>query len=171
MTDLLVDIAAAQVGVREEGGNNCGAKIREFQKATDLKPAAWPWCAAFVDWCLREWLSKPAALAWLNLQISTPEQWRPKTAQAYGLLDWARSRPKTTIILPEDVRAKAGDIVLFDFSHVGIVEYDTGAGQILTLEGNTNGRGDRDSATGDGVWRKTRPKTIVRNFIRLRPAV
>ncbi len=170
MTSLLVDIAAAQVGVREEGGNNCGAKVREFQKATDLKPGAWPWCAAFVDWCLREWLAKPTAISWLNLQASTPEEWRPKTALAYGFLAWAKSRPKTTLILPEDVRAQAGDIVVFDFSHVGIVEYDTGAGQLLTLEGNTNGRGDRDSETGDGVWRKTRPKSIARNFIRLRPA-
>jgi hypothetical protein len=169
MTSLLVDIAAAQVGVREEGGNNCGAKIREFQKATDLKPGAWPWCAAFVDWCLREWLAKPAALSWLNLQTITPEEWRPKTALAYGFAAWAKSRPKTTILLPEDVRAQAGDIVVFDFSHVGIVEYDTGA-QLLTIEGNTNGRGDRDSETGDGVWRKTRPKSIARNFIRLRPA-
>jgi hypothetical protein len=64
--------------------------------------------------------------------------------------------------------ARPGDIVVFDFSHVGIVESESGS-HIVTLEGNTNGRGDRDSESGDGVWRKTRSKSIARNFIRIRP--
>jgi hypothetical protein len=50
------------------------------------------------------------------------------------------------------------------------VESESGS-QIVTIEGNTNGRGDRDSESGDGVWRKTRPKSIARNFIRIRPVV
>lgn len=168
MTRLLAQIAAEQVGVREIGGNNNGEKIREYQTATDLAPAAWPWCAAFVDWCIREWLDRPGVRDWLNLQASTPEQWRPKTALAYGFLGWARSKPKTTIILHDRDMARPGDIVVFDFSHVGIVESESGS-QIVTIEGNTNGRGDRDSETGDGVWRKSRSKSIARNFIRIRP--
>ena len=170
MTKLLAEIAASQIGVREEGGNNNGAKIRDYQKATDLKPASWPWCAAFVDWCIAEWLDRPGVRDWLNLQASTPEDWRPKTALAYGFLGWAKARPKTTIILHERELARPGDIVVFDFSHVGIVESDSGH-QIITLEGNTNGRGERDSESGDGVWRKARQKTIARNFIRIRPSV
>jgi GH24 family phage-related lysozyme (muramidase) len=38
----------------------------------------------------------------------------------------------------------------------------------LSIEGNTNGRGDRDSVTGDGVWEKKRAKSLVRKFIRWR---
>ena len=170
MTNLLAQIAAEQIGVREEGGNNNGSKIRDYQKATDLKPASWPWCSAFVCYCIAEWLDRPGVRDWLNLQASTPEEWRPKTALAYGFLGWAKSRPKTTIILHDRELARPGDIVVFDFSHVGIVESDSGH-QIITIEGNTNGRGERDSESGDGVWRKARQKTIARNFIRIRPAV
>ena len=168
MNQLLAEIAASQVGVREVGGNNNGAAIRNFQKATNLKPADWPWCSAFVCYCISEWLDKPGVREWLNLQSSTPEEWRPKTALAYGMLDWAKARPKTTIILHDREWAKPGDIVVFDFSHVGIVESDSGY-QIVTLEGNTNGKGERDSESGDGVWRKVRHKTLARNFIRIRP--
>jgi hypothetical protein len=170
MTRLLAEIAAAEVGVREIGGNNNGSKIRDYQKATDLKPASWPWCAAFVDWCMREWLARPGVRDWLNLQSSTSEEWRPKTALAYGFIGWAKSRPKTSVILHDRDLAQPGDIVVFDFSHVGIVESDSGH-QIITIEGNTNGRGERDSESGDGVWRKARQKTIARNFIRIRPVV
>ena len=168
MIDRLVAIAARQIGAREEGGNNCGNAIRTFQRATDLQPDAWPWCAAFVDWCVSKWLAEPGVEGWLGLQVSTPHQWRPKTALAYGFLKWAKDRPKTVSIHPDTAQAQPGDIVVFDFSHVGIVEFDADD-KLITIEGNTNGRGDRDSATGDGVWRKTRPKSLARNFIRIHP--
>lgn len=164
----LLAIAQSQIGVRETGGNNCGAKIREYQSATDLAPASWPWCAAFVDWCLREWVRDAEVAKWLNLQVSTPEEWRPKTALAYGLTSWATGRPKTTAIYGEKDKAQPGDIVTFDFSHVGIVLEDAGD-SIVTVEGNTNGKGERDSESGDGVWRKIRTKTLAKDFIRIFP--
>jgi hypothetical protein len=58
--------------------------------------------------------------------------------------------------------------VTFDFSHTGIVLEDDGK-YIVTVEGNTNGKGDRDSESGDGVWRKIRRKTLAKNFIRIHP--
>jgi len=39
------------------------------------------------------------------------------------------------------------------------------------VEGNTNGRGDRDSLFGDGVWKKTRKKTLVKDLIRINPSI
>ena len=126
-------------------------------------------CAAFVDWCIKEWLEDSQATKWLNLQRSTPEQWRPKTALAYGLTSWAKKRPNTTRIFTEKDKAKAGDIVTFDFSHVGFVVSDNGH-WIETLEGNTNGKGERDSESGDGVWKKIRKKTLVKDLIRINPS-
>jgi hypothetical protein len=169
MINKLVEIAQNEVGVREVGGNNRGARIREYQAATELAPAAWPWCAAFVDWCIKEWLDDPKAVQWLNLKNRTPEMWRPKTALAYGLTSWARNRPNTTRIFTERDKAMPGDIVTFDFSHVGIVVKDNGF-SIETIEGNTNGRGDRDSESGDGVWKKIRKKTLVKDLIRINPS-
>ncbi|MEI8082747.1 MAG: permease, partial [Actinomycetes bacterium] len=83
-----------QVGVREVG-NNGGTQVRAYQGATDLDPGAWPWCAAFVCWCLREWIKDPENTKWLSLQHSTPEQWRPKTAGAFAYLLWQQAHPST----------------------------------------------------------------------------
>lgn len=169
MLSRLVQIAEKEVGVRETGGNNSGRRIREYQTATNLKPAAWPWCAAFVNYCIREWVSDPGVVSWLSLRSLTPESWRPKTALAYGYYSWSKDRPRTTLILDENQTSAPGDIVMFDFSHVGIVVQDLGD-TIQTIEGNTNVRGERDSVSGDGVHRKVRPRSIVRNFLRIRPA-
>jgi hypothetical protein len=169
MLEKLIAIAESQVGVREIGGNNRGDKIREYQTATDLAPGAWPWCAAFTDWCIKEWLEDSQVAKWLNLKNRTPEEWRPKTALAYGLTAWAKKRPNTTRVFSEKDRAKLGDIVTFDFSHVGFVVSDNGI-WIETLEGNTNGKGERDSESGDGVWRKVRKKTLVKDLIRINPS-
>jgi hypothetical protein len=164
LNKLIADIATVEIGVKEHG-NNSGAKIREYQACTTLRPAAWPWCAAFVCWVIDQWLEDPKAVAWLNLKTLTPEKWRPKTALAYGFLQWAKDRPATTEILSDKAKAQAGDIVVYDFSHVGIVIQDKGS-RIITVEGNTNGAGSRE---GDGVYRKDRPKSIARNFIRIVP--
>lgn len=171
MITKLADIAESQIGKREEGGNNIGPAVREYQGASNLPPGAWPWCAAFVDWCVREWLRDEQARRWLNLQVNTPEQWRPKTAAAFGLIEWAKGKPNSTRILPEGATALRGDIVVFDFSHVGIVLGQPDLDVIETVEGNTNGRGERDSKSGDGVWRKFRDRSLVRNFIRIRPVL
>ena len=80
--------------------------------------------------------------------------------------EWARDHGQ--IVLPESAPARAGDIAVFDFSHVGIVVGDqVDPGFIETVEGNTDGPGSRD---GDGVWRKGRPKHLVKCFIRWKPA-
>jgi hypothetical protein len=164
MISRLAKIAESQVGVRESGGSNSGAAIRKYQAATSLEPDKWPWCAAFVDWCIAEWLKDAEAVAWLALKVRTPEAWRPKTALAYGFLNWAKNRPNTSDILLPTEKAQAGDIVMYTFSHVGIVISDNGK-TIQTVEGNTNGEGSRD---GDGVYFKTRNKSLVKRFVRIK---
>lgn len=164
-----VDIAVSQIGIREEGGNNNGAQIREYQQATWLKPDSWAWCAAFVDWCLREWLhTSDEACKALGLDSAKEiEAWRNKDASAFGAIKWGQS--KGLYITDEKEQAKAGDLVVFDFSHIGIVIEDQlpGKDYIVTVEGNTNGKGERDSVSGDGVWRKERKTSLVKNYIRI----
>lgn len=169
MIEKLADIARSQIGVKEVGGNNRGTKIREYQSATNLEPAAWPWCSGLVCWCVREWLKDPEVVKWLNLKVLTPEKWRPRTAAAFGLIEWAKKHPDTTEVLPETAQAKVGDIVIFDFSHTGIV-VGTTKGSILCVEGNTNQRGDRESNSGDGVWLKTRKNSLTRAYVRIHPS-
>lgn len=152
----MVEIALAEVGVREEGRNS-GPRVRQYQAATWLEPGPWPWCAAFTCWVLKEWLKRhpsPPVKNW--------ETWRCKDASAFGWEKWARARGLA--VLPETEKAKAGDFVIFDFSHIGIVVKDQINDLIYTVEGNTNGRGERE---GDGVWTKIRDHRLAKCYIRL----
>lgn len=160
----LVDIAVAEVGFKETEGANLGPEVRKYQLASSLEPAAWPWCMAFVDWCVREWLRAPDVRAALKLaDDAAVERWRPRTALAFGAETWAREHGLR--VLEEGDQAQAGDIITFDFSHVGIVRLDEVQGHpIQTVEGNTNGAGSRD---GNGVWLKARPDQLTRRYIRL----
>ena len=166
--EKLVEIALSQVGVKEVGGNNRGAKVREYQASTSLKPAAWPWCAAFCCWTLEQWLKDKEVVEWLNLD-TTPAKWRPRTAAAFGFIKWAKDRPATTEVLPETAKPQVGDLAIFDFSHIGIVVKVNGK-SFQCVEGNTNQKGTRDSDSGDGVWLKTRTSSLVRNYIRIHPS-
>lgn len=159
----LVAVARSQVGVRESA-NNTGSEVAKYQMATWLKPGPWPWCAAFVSWCVREWLRDPAVLA--HLQFKNPseaELWRCKDARAYGWEEWAWR--KVLGVYGDTAEPKVGDVVTYDFSHVGIVA-EVHKGHIITIEGNTNGEGSRE---GDGVYIKKRSRGIVRKYIRLVP--
>jgi hypothetical protein len=165
----LVNIALAEVGTREEGGNNKGKRIKEYQKATWLEPDAWPWCAAFTAWLLQEWLKDDEVVFALSIPPDKENEWRCKDASAFGWEKWANA--KGLKVLPETAKAKAGDIVIFDFSHIGIVVADQVGVTIQTVEGNTNGAGDRESTTGDGVWQKKRNRSLVKCYIRLTETV
>jgi len=162
----LARIALTQEGVREEGGNNNGPKIREYQAATWLEPASWPWCAAFVDWAVDRWVKTlPSNHPLFGSML--PAAWRPMTAGAFDLLEWAKKRK--LMILPREAATEAGDIVVFDMSHCGIVvaDHERTTPLIRTVEGNTGPAGKRDSTTGDGVFQKKRHRSIIRGFIRL----
>jgi hypothetical protein len=157
LQDAILTIAAAEVGTREDGGNNRGVRIEEYQRATWIAVGAWPWCAAFCAWVLRE------AIRQSGRQLKHC----PDPA-AYGWERWGRNHGWA--LLTEAERAQPGDFVTFDFSHIGIVTADAGD-TILTIEGNTNGRGDRDSVSGDGVWRKERARGLVKTFLRIPDAL
>ena len=61
--EKLVELAKNEVGTREGAVNNTGARIVEYQGATWLQPGAWPWCAAFTCWLMRELLEDEAVLS------------------------------------------------------------------------------------------------------------
>ncbi len=173
----LIEIAHQQVGTREGPVNNTGARVVEYQGATWLQPGAWPWCAAFTCWLMREILEEEDVRGYLReyfhrpeLTFAQAEKVRCRDASAYGWEKWARSHGFQ--VLSEDHLARAGDFVVFDFSHIGLVIDDQSslAAKITTIEGNTNGRGDRDSESGDGVWLKQRDRTLTKSYIRIFPS-
>jgi hypothetical protein len=168
---LLAQLAEKEIGRKETKGRNLGPAVRKYQAATNLDPGAWPWCSAFVCWALEQWLSDPANVRWLALKSTTPAKWRPKTALAYSFIAWAEARPATCTILPDTAEPQPGDLVVYDFSHIGIVKESRGD-KFVAIEGNTSGmRADgTPSREGDGVYVKVRPRSLARCFIRIRPS-
>lgn len=166
--DKLIGIAKNELGTREGPTNNTGARIVEYQGATWLAPGAWPWCAAFTAWIMREWLEDEDVRKSLNLaSFSLAEKWRCRDASAFGWEKWALQRGLP--VQPETQKARAGDFVVFDFSHIGLVIEDqvSTKAKIKTIEGNTNGKGERDSESGDGVWYKERVPSLTKSYIRI----
>ena len=149
--EKIVAVASAEVGVRESKKNG-GAEIEGYQLATWLPPGYWPWCAAFVCWVLSRALPDHPEL--------------PRTAGAWDFERWCRSVGNwARLRKPHHGDIKAGDIVIFSFSHIGIAAGAPDAnGNVPTIEGNTNGAGSRE---GDGVYRKMRPLSKIRSRIRI----
>ena len=157
----LVRIAKAEVGIEEIDGTNCGTRVNEYKAATWLpadKP--WPWCAAFVCWCVREAM-KAAGVP------ETATFKRPRTAGAWDFENWSRDQDKSTWTLkPTYGDIEPGDIVIFTFSHIGIaVSAPNARGYVTTIEGNTDLDGSRE---GGGVFTKLRHGSKIRSRIRFR---
>lgn len=170
---VLFDYAFNEIGVREET-RNAGTRIREYQTATSLGEGVYPWCAAFTAWCLKKTLEVPGVEKLLRKEgIIRPEvnirTWRCRSARAFDWIPWARKN--NLLVIPDAVElAKKGDIVVYDFSHIGIVAIDQLSTEkhIVAIEGNTNSQGLRD---GDGVYARQRPAVanVITAYIRILP--
>jgi len=171
--ETLVYTAFNEIGVREET-KNAGTRIREYQTATTLGEGVYPWCAAFVSWCLKRTLESPQIEKLLRNQgILRPEvstrTWRCRSARAFDWVPWARKN-NLQVIENAVALARKGDIIVYDFSHIGIVAIDQLASEhhVVAIEGNTNYKGLRD---GDGVYARHRPAdpSIITAYIRVLP--
>jgi hypothetical protein len=124
--NTLADIAAKYVGVTETGNNRAGsnAKLLEIFEADDLvidgKTDGYPWCAAFISLCVQK-LYKSSSL---YQSIVPPRE--PSVSRFLNI--WAKDN-RCNIFSPHSklYHAAKGDIVVFTFSHIGIVESNQGA--------------------------------------------
>lgn len=136
----------AAAHVREEGGNNTGPRVREYQQATSLGGTGWPWCAAFVNWCFA--------------QAGRPLD-ELKRSASVGFLQTYASQQDWLVKVPQ-----RGDIFCYESAgdsdswpdHTGLVLQLLADGSIRTVEGNTSGS---SIAEGDGVYVKTRPSSFA----------
>lgn len=173
-TELIASIAEAQIGLRESPrGSNKGPQLQKFFDADNYDPIpgpgdhGYPWCAAFVCWVVQEFLRRDAGGRFSGITA-------PRTAAAFGLIDWARTQsPRVQIISPAACSVagvpwpKRGDLVVYGFSHCGVVTWSTPPEKrIDAVEGNTDLAGSRE---GWEVAPKGRKFAVVKAFIRLVP--
>lgn len=164
LSSELVHIAKSEVGVEEIDGTNCSPRVNEYKAATNLNPKQpWPWCAAFVCWCVRE-AAKSAGVEF------TKTFRRPVTAGALDLERWSREQDRATWTkAPPNGDIQPGDLVTFKFKaggHVGIaISEPDENGFFHTVEGNTDSAGSRE---GGGVFKKLRKSSAIHGRIRFR---
>ena len=81
------------------------------------------------------------------------------------VIAWMQSNKGIELRKPTNEDIKAGDIVVFTFSHIGIAVKDVdSSGYVVTIEGNTNGAGSRE---GGSVLEKKRHVSKIRSRIRI----
>lgn len=165
----LVEISRRDVGQMETSRNH-GPAIEKFWPATSY-PEGYsnrePYCAAGVAYWVRTWLADPEVLRAFGMSPTQAERWRCKSARAFDWIDWAKDRGLLVMGDSQSHTLHTGDIVVYDFSHIGIV-FDDKDDRIFVIEANT-GDPSKNQRDGDGIFEKNRPREIARSFIRLLP--
>lgn len=139
-------LASSKRGVREAGRNR-GTWVERFLRAVGLQ-GGFPWCAAFVYWCMAE--------AGCDISRMVPRKWG---ASVRRWADWAIENGR------RHTQPRRG--MLFYWlndglwrGHIGWIAEVSGDGKrIRCIEGNTNKRGSRD---GDGVYGQWREVSYLR---------
>jgi peptidoglycan hydrolase-like protein with peptidoglycan-binding domain/pimeloyl-ACP methyl ester carboxylesterase len=139
----LLNVARSYIGVREQGGNNRGRQVEEFQRAIG-GAAAEPWCMSFAQYCIKAAESATQA----NSQVTQSEHcltvWNGSPSQLRS------SRPEPgSLVIWRDITSIKGE------GHVGIVEAVNSDGTFTTIEGNTSDSSGINRE-GEGVYRKQR---------------
>lgn len=143
--EQFLDKARGYIGVEEDPPNSNRNPFARVAGHAD----GYPWCASF---CL-------AVAKQVGLTLPTASAYTPRIATDFQLArQWYTDN------------GRPGDLALFDFpdkhrgiQHVGIVESIL-PGQLVCIEGNTSAgvRGSQDN--GGGVYRRTRPRSMVVGF-------
>lgn len=152
-----LEVARAEVGVREAGGPNRGPRIEEYQRAVGARPGD-PYCVAGVYWCFAR------AARELTITGHAFVNPMPRTAGVLRLWDLAPLAVRRPPWTNGGQRPPApGSLGLHrSASHPGrghlVIVLDSSGCDLHTIEFNTNPAGSRD---GDGVYERERPTEYV----------
>jgi hypothetical protein len=134
----LLDTARHEIGVAEhpKGSNNVKYNTafygHKIQRRPGDDPRVGAWCVVFQWWCFQ--------------RAGIPTSIFPKSANVFRTRDWFKKRHQFAHT------PHVGSLVIFEKSHIGLVEKVLKNGRIQTIEGNTDSSG---SPTGGQVMRVT----------------
>ncbi len=155
----MVRIAKTQVGTFEKPKNsNTGPEVEGmYQRSTWLSGTGWAWCAAFVCYLFKTAAAKPGMQYSFKL---------PKTAGAFDFENWANANSKyVEVFKPPFTKILPGDVIIFDFSHIGLAVGEISGGKVPCIEGNTDASGSRE---GGGVYNKNRSLSLIKRVLRIK---
>ena len=141
IVERALNVAHAYNGVRQITKDH-GPQIAQFLASVEL-PEGYPWCAAFVHFCVVTAGADPAKLA--------------PARQCAGVIGWRNWAKAGGRISDTPLRGWLFYWLNGDEGHIGFIRKVTGEPGALilsTIEGNTNDNGSR---IGDGVYIKERP--------------
>jgi len=143
----LVDFCHNFVGVREEGGDNKGFWVSQFQEAVDGKASQEAWCLCFIMYCLKQ-----VAKVYGDHALFKTE---------HVLTMWNRSPIECRMREPME-----GAIMIWQYydnagkptarGHAGVVKEVVSKELVTTIEGNTSNTDKEIVREGDVVAIKTR---------------
>jgi len=152
-------IAEQEIGVREDPKRpNRGKRVEEYLRFVGLDPdkggaKGYPWCAAFVCWCVGQALLETGMRPSLRY-----------SGRVFRLLEL-----NPGLVLPGPI---VGSIFIHlnpdQTGHTGFITGLREGDFVDTLEGNTDGAGSR---TGGQVMRQVRPYSYVKNYLKIVPHV
>lgn len=143
----VIELARSQVGVVESPKNSNNVKYNTWYYGRQVSGSAYPWCMVFVQWVFAN--SGIGALPY-------------KTASCSALLNWyEKNHPDQVHSVP-----KAGDIVIYDWGHTGIVTEVISSAAIKAVEGNTSPTIVGSQDNGGGVYERSRMRSKVSAYIR-----
>lgn len=123
LNNKLVSTAFQYNGYHESGST----KFFQGSTCQGCDDASTPWCAAFVQYCVRE------------SGVDTPE-WFKNAGNSAACKDYYDAASAAGALVTDITQAKAGDLILFGeggSQHIGIVAQDySEAGALYTIEGN-----------------------------------
>jgi len=132
-----LSFAQQEVGVAEQPpGSNDAPRIADYRAST-AGAGIGPWCGYFVSWAAK--------------QAGAP---LGEAGQGFGAVssawDWAKRTGRT---IPAGQTPQAGDLIVWNGTHIGIVESVDQDGKVHTIEGNSSNAVTRRThdRTGDGA--------------------
>lgn len=155
----LIEIAASYVGVQEQGGDNCGLKVEQFQKAVDGKACGEAWCMGFAQFCIKALEAKTQTESQVFKSKSCLEVWNKSPKE----LRLSQPEPGSLVIWQRETSGRG---------HVGIIEKVSRDGKTFsTIEGNIRNPQNK-TRKRDGVYRRKRSiedfgKMRLKGFIRI----
>lgn len=113
----LVDTARSQVGTARAPINS--VKYNTSYYGHPVSGPEFKWCVVFIWWCMQK--------------CRIPMSIFPKSASVFAVRDWFKDRGR---FFRAPTTPRIGDLVIFKYSHIGLVVQLIPDGKMLTVEGN-----------------------------------